>query len=98
MGGGSGMIVVRGRDVPAIKAAIRQAQAEARERQFRRFRQAQHERGARTLAFTRQHADRLVGSCKNGHPRTVETTRVLTDGRLSCIECRAERDALRRAG
>lgn len=97
MGGGIGILVVRGRDVPAIRAAISEAQREARARQHERFRLAARERSSRTLAFTQQHADRLVGACKNGHPRTIETTRLLADGRLSCVMCRAERIALGKA-
>jgi hypothetical protein len=97
-GGGPGMIVVRGRDVPSIKAEIRSAQRASMLSQQQRFRSQQQARGARTLAFTIQHADRLAGTCKNGHPRTIETTRILHSGRLTCVACRAERLALGKAG
>lgn len=97
-GGGPGMIVVRGRLVPSIREAIHAAQRasiEAVREQFRARRRAQSDE---TLARTRQQADRLVGACKNGHPRTVETTRILQSGRLSCVACRADRMALGKAG
>lgn len=97
-GGGSSLLVVRGRDVPAIREAIRAAQQAARREQYDRFTRVAQARAAQARAFTLEHADQLVGACRRGHPRNVETTLLNRRGKLTCLECRRERQALGRAG
>lgn len=96
--GRGGMICVRGRDIPPIREAITQAQADARQRARAGFAAARRAAAERSLAVTRLHADRLVGACKNGHARSLETTRISERGKVHCLACRRDRVALGKAG
>jgi hypothetical protein len=96
--GGLGEIVVRGRDVPAILNAIASAQHMARQTsttKFTAYRQASSELARHA---TLQHCDRVAGACRNGHVRTLENTRISAAQRIACLDCRADRIALGRAG
>jgi hypothetical protein len=94
---GPGMrIMVRGRDVPAIRAAIAAARAESANAGRLTSRQTRRQKAAERASL---HADRLTGTCRNGHPRTAETTTIIgTTGARICRACSYERRKEREAG
>lgn len=89
-------IMVRGRDFPAIRAAIEAARAQGIAQQRERFTARAQARSAEAALRVAEHAGQLVGSCRNGHPRTIESTLITPAGRVACRECRAERRAEKR--
>lgn len=88
--GSGGALCVRGRDAFAIKAAIDEARGNAIAARRAEFTAQAQARSAVALARAREYEDRIGGECRNGHPRTVDTTLITRSGKVQCRQCRAE--------
>lgn len=91
---GPGMqIVIRGRDFPAIKAAVDAARSEAIAARRQQFTERQQARTAASMARVEALGLGFSGACRNGHARTAVSTLVQASGKRQCRSCREERRA-----